>query len=63
MVVVKKKKGESDEGLISRFRKKVLKSGVLNEMREDHHKKDSEKRKERKYRLRHENELKKRRNY
>ena len=64
MVVVKKKKGESDDGLINRFRKKVLNSGLLYEMRDkERHKKESEKRKERKYRLKHESELRKKRNY
>jgi len=64
MVVVKKKKGESDDGLINRFRKKVLNSGLLYEMRDkERHQKESEKRKERKYRLKHESELRKKRNY
>lgn len=62
MVVVTKKKGESDDKLISRFRKKVLTSGILMEYRErERHKKDSEKRKEQLYRVRHNIELQKKR--
>jgi len=34
MVVVKKKKGESDDSLIRRFREQVLKSGVLQTARD-----------------------------
>ncbi len=34
MVVVKKKPGEKDEQLIARFRKKMLSSGKLNEVRD-----------------------------
>ena len=64
MVVVKKQKGESDERLIARFKKKIIYSGKLFEMRErERHTKDSEKRKDRKYRLKHEQELRKKRDY
>lgn len=64
MVMVTKKKGESDDRLISRFRKKVLTSGILIEFRErDRFKKDSEKRKEKKYRLLYQKELEKKRGY
>ena len=64
MVVVKRKKGESDDKLINRFKKKVLNSGILFEIREkERYTKESEKRKERKYRLKHEKELRKKRNY
>lgn len=63
MVIVKKKKDESDERLISRFKKKVLNSGILYEVRDrERHVKDSEKRKLRKYRLEHKRELERRRN-
>lgn len=64
MVVVKRKRGESENRLIARFKKKVLNTGLLQELRDKkRHKKDSEKRKERKYRLRHLRELEKKRNY
>ncbi len=54
MVSVKKLKGESDDKLIARFRKKVLSSGLLLEYRErERFKSNSEKRKEKKYRIRH----------
>jgi ribosomal protein S21 len=54
MVLVKKQKGESDDKLIARFRKKVLSSGLLLEYRErERFKSNSEKRKEKKYRIRH----------
>jgi len=62
MVLVKKQKGESDDKLISRFRKKVISSGVLLEYRDkERFKKDSEKRKEKKYRLKYQIELEKKR--
>ena len=49
MVLVKKQKGESDDRLIARFRKKVIDSGLLVEYRDrERFKKDSEKRKEKK---------------
>jgi ribosomal protein S21 len=54
MVSVKKQSGESDDKLIARFRKKVLTSGVLLEYRErDRFKSKSERRKEKKYRIKH----------
>ena len=54
MVSVKKQRGESDDKLIARFRKKVLTSGVLLEYRErDRFKSKSERRKEKKYRIKH----------
>ncbi|OGM75958.1 hypothetical protein A2191_02770 [Candidatus Woesebacteria bacterium RIFOXYA1_FULL_38_9] len=60
MVVVKKQKGESDDKLIARFRKKVLASKILIDYRErERYKKDSQKRKERKYRIKHLIELQK----
>lgn len=63
MVVVKKQKGESDDRLIARFRKKIIESGVLVEYRErERFTKKAEKRKEQKYRLEHLRELEKKRN-
>jgi len=60
MVMVKKQKGESDDKLIARFRKKVIDSGVLWEYRDkERHKSQSEKRKEKKYRVKHMIELEK----
>ena len=60
MVMVKKQKGESDDKLIARFRKKVIDSGVLWEYRDkERHKSQSEKRKEKKYRVKHLIELEK----
>lgn len=54
MVIVKKQKGESDDHLIIRFRKQVQDSGLLDEVRDRvRHKKESEKRKEKNYRLAH----------
>lgn len=51
MVAVKAEKGESADKLIRRFRKKVKKSGILEELRErQFYKKPSEKRKEKKRR-------------
>lgn len=63
MVVVKKKKGESDDHLLARFRKKVLDSGIIPEARDrKHHKSDSEKKKERLSQKQHNIELEKKRN-
>ncbi len=63
MVIVKKKQGESDDKLISRFRKRVLDEGIVIEARErKHHKKKSEEKKEKKYRLKHLDELARKRN-
>ncbi len=64
MFIIKKKKGESDDKLIARFRKKTIMEGVLQEFRDrEHYKKPSEKRKEQKYRIAHQIELEKKRNY
>lgn len=64
MVVVKKQKGESDDRLIARFRKKVIDSGLLIDYRErDRYKKKSQKRKEKKYRVEYMRELEKKRGY
>jgi len=64
MVMVKKLKGESDDELIARFKKKVLSSGILQEVRDrQRYKSPSEKRKEQKSRIKHMIELEKKRNY
>jgi ribosomal protein S21 len=64
MVMVKKLRGESDDKLIARFKKKVLISGILQEARDrSRHKTESEKRKERKSRIKHLIELEKKRGY
>ena len=62
MLYVKKQKGESDDKLIARFRKKVITSGILFEAKErERYKKNSEKRKEKKYRIRYAIEMEKKR--
>lgn len=54
MFVLKKKKGESDDKLIARFRKKTIDEDVISEYRDrSQYKKPSEKRKEAKYRIAH----------
>jgi len=64
MFVIKKQKGESDDRLIARFKKKVLDEGILLELRErERFKKPAERRKEQKYRIKHQIELEKKRNY
>lgn len=64
MVFVKKKKGESEDRLIARFKKKVINAGLLQELRDrQRYKTPSEKRKEKKARIRHQIELEKKRNY
>ena len=60
MVVVKKQKGESEDRLIARFRKKVIYEGILVDYRErERYKKPAERRKEKKYRIEHQKELEK----
>jgi len=62
--IVKKKKGESEDKLIARFKKKTLDEGIILEVRErDRYKKPSEKKKETKYRIAHMIELEKKRKY
>lgn len=64
MVKVVKQQGESDDKLISRFKKQVLNSGILQEARERaRHKTKAEKRKEKRSRVKHQIELEKKRNY
>ena len=64
MVVVIKKKGESEDRLIARFKKKVVDSGIIQEVRDrSRYKSPSEKRKEKKARIKHQIELDKKRNF
>ncbi|HJX46090.1 MAG TPA: hypothetical protein VJ399_02930 [Patescibacteria group bacterium] len=64
MVVVKKNKGESEDKLIARFRKKVLDAGIIPEARErSQFKSKAEERKEKKYRLKFIHELERKRKY
>jgi ribosomal protein S21 len=64
MYVVKKQKGESDDRLINRFKKGILNDGLLLELRDrERYKKPSERKKENKYRIKHQIELEKKRNY
>jgi ribosomal protein S21 len=64
MVVVVKKKGESEDRLIARFKKKVVDSGILQEARDrQRYVPPSEKRKEQKNRIKFLIELEKKRNY
>lgn len=64
MVVVKKKKGESDDKLIARFRKKVVRSGILQEARDkEHYKSDAEKKQEKLKKKQFQIELEKKRTY
>jgi ribosomal protein S21 len=63
MVVVKKQKGESDDKLIARFKKKVLDEGIVIEARErKEFKPKSQERKEKKYRIKFLQELARKRN-
>lgn len=64
MVVVKKQRGESEDRLIARFKKKIIQEGLLLELRErERYKKPAEKRKEKNYRLAYIRELEKKRQY
>jgi len=63
LVVVKKKKCESDDKLIARFRKKALDEGIVQEVRDrKRHTKESEKRNEQKKRIKHYQMLERKRN-
>lgn len=63
MVVVKKKKGETEDKLIARFRKIVLEEGIIDEVRDrERYKKPSEKRKEKNKQIKFKIELEKKRN-
>lgn len=60
MVVVKPRPGESQDKMILRFRKRVLSSGLINEMKDrERHRTKSEIKKLRKYQVRHLRELEK----
>ena len=62
MVFVKRKKGESEDRLIARFRKKVVNEGILFEIREkERYKKPSERRQEKIKRVKHQIKLEKKR--
>lgn len=64
MFIVKKKQGESDDALIARFRKKIIMSGLMLELRDkERFKKPSERRKEKKYKIEFQRMLEKKRNY
>ncbi len=64
MVVVRRQKGESEDRLIARFKKRIITEGVLLDYREkERYKSPSERRKEQKYRVKHLRELEKKRNY
>ncbi|OGM07229.1 30S ribosomal protein S21 [Candidatus Woesebacteria bacterium GWC2_33_12] len=64
MLIVTKKKGESDDSLLARFRKKTIVSGLMLELRDrERFKKPSEKRKEKKYKIEFQRMLEKKRNY
>lgn len=62
MVMVKAKPGESADKLIMRFRKRVLQSGLLLELRDrERHVTDAERRKLKKYTIKHWREIDKKR--
>lgn len=64
MFIVKKKQGESDDALIARFRKKIIMSGLMLELRDkERFKKPSEKKKEKRYKIEFQRMLEKKRNY
>ncbi|MEK7550783.1 MAG: 30S ribosomal protein S21 [Patescibacteria group bacterium] len=64
MFILKKKKGESEDKLIARFKQKTIREGVLQEFRDrERYKKPAEKRKEAKYRVAHSIELEKKRSF
>ncbi|OGM22395.1 30S ribosomal protein S21 [Candidatus Woesebacteria bacterium RIFCSPLOWO2_01_FULL_39_21] len=64
MVFVKRQKGETEDRLIARFKKKVLSEKILIDYRErERYKSPSERRKEKKYRIEHLRELEKKRSY
>ena len=62
MVVVKQKKGESVDKLIMRFKKKIIDTGLIQEVRDrKRFKSKSEKKKEKRSRIKHAIELEKKR--
>ncbi len=63
MVVVRKKKGETEDKLIARFRKIVLEEGIIDEVRDrERYKKPSQRRKEKNKQIKFRIELEKKRN-
>lgn len=63
MVLVKKLKGESEDKLIARFKKKILDANLIEEIKErSRYKSPSEKRKEKNKRVKHQIFLEKKRN-
>ena len=64
MFILKKKKGETEDKLIARFKQKTIREGVLQELRDrERYKKPAEKRKEAKYRVAHSIMLEKKRSF
>ena len=64
MVVVIKKKGESEDKLIARFRKKVIDSGLIQEVRDrTRFKSQGDRKKEKNNRIKHLIKLEKRKNF
>jgi ribosomal protein S21 len=64
MFILRKKKGETEDKLIARFKKKTIQENVLQDFRDrERFKKKAEKRKEQKYRVAHQIELEKKRSY
>ncbi len=64
MVVVKKQKGESEDKLIARFKKKVVDSQILEELRDRaRFKSNAEKRKEQRKKVQQQIAQERRRNY
>lgn len=64
MFIVKKKKGESDDSLLGRFRKKTVSTGIISEVKERAaYEKPSQKRKKKKYQHKFERKLAKQRSY
>ena len=64
MVVVKKRKGESDDKLIFRFKKKVINDKLIEEMRDRvRFESKAERRKKQKYDMKHRDKLKREKDY
>lgn len=62
LVVVKRKKGDTDDKLIALFRKKTISSGILDDMRDKQRfEKKAEKRKKQKSEIKHRIEIDKKR--
>ena len=64
MFIIKKNKGETEDRLIARFKKKTIYEGIIPEIRErERYKKPSQKRKEQKYKIEFQKYLEKKRNF